>query len=78
MAVISGLVGGLILEVGDMTWVGTSLLLYQFLVSIVIVGTHTTLLSRLVGLSNYLVVCLVCMVLVKRAAGILARLQVCL
>ena len=28
---------------------------------------------RLVGLSNYLVVCLVCMILVKRAASVLAR-----
>ena len=35
-----------------------------------------SLLFRLVGLSNYLVVCLVCMILVKRATGILARLQV--
>jgi len=67
VAVISGLVGGLILEVGDMSWVGSSqgCAAYYFIS------------SWLVGLSNYLVVCLVCMVLVKRAAGILARLQEC-
>jgi hypothetical protein len=67
VCVISGLVGGLILEVGDMSWVGTSqgCAAYYFIS------------SWLVGLSNYLVVCLVCMVLVKRAAGILARLQEC-
>ena len=33
--------------------------------------------SWLVGLSNYLVVCLVCLLLVKRAPGVLARLQEC-
>jgi len=33
--------------------------------------------SWLVGLSNYLVVCLVCMILVKRAASVLARLHEC-
>ena len=33
--------------------------------------------SWLVGLSNYLIVCLVCMILVKRAASVLARLQEC-
>jgi len=67
VAVVSGLVGGLILELGDMSWVGTSqgCAAYYFIS------------SWLVGLSNYLVVCLVCMVLVKRATGILARLQEC-
>ena len=33
--------------------------------------------SWLVGLSNYLVVCLICLLLVKRAASVLARLQEC-
>ena len=31
----------------------------------------------MLGLSNYLVVCLVCLLLVKRAPGVLARLQEC-
>jgi len=67
VAVISGLIGGLILELGNMSWVGTSqgCSVYYFIS------------SWLVGLSNYLVVCLVCMILVKRATGILARLQEC-
>jgi len=67
VCVISGLVGGLILEVGDMSWVGTSqgCAAYYFIS------------SWLVGLSNYLIVCLVCMVLVKRSSGILSRLQEC-
>merc|ERR1712083_1136705 len=44
VCVISGLVGGLILEVGDMSWVGTSqgCAVYYFIS------------SWLVGLSNYL------------------------
>ena len=33
--------------------------------------------SWLLGLSNYLVVCLVCLLLVKRSSNYLARLQVC-
>ena len=33
--------------------------------------------SWMLGLSNYLVVCLVCLLLVKRAPGVLARLQEC-
>jgi len=63
----SGLIGGLVLEVGDMTWSGNSqgCAAYYFISSWV------------VGLSNYLVVCLVCLLLVKRAPGVLARLQEC-
>ena len=64
---MSGLVGGLVLEVGDMTWAGDSqgCAAYYFIS------------SWLVGLSNYLIVCLVCLLLVKRAPGVLARLQEC-
>lgn len=67
LTVSCGLLGGLVLEAGDMTWLGTSsgCAVYYFIT------------SWLVGLSNYLVVCLVCMILVKRAASVLARLQEC-
>ena len=62
-----GVLGGLILEVGDMSWAGSSMgcAAYYFIS------------SWLVGLSNYLIVCLVCLLLVKRAPGVLARLQEC-
>ena len=64
---VSGLVGGLVLEAGDMTWAGSSpgCAAYYFIS------------SWLLGLSNYLVVCLVCLLLVKRSPGFLARLHVC-
>jgi len=67
LTIICGLLGGLILEVGDMTWLGSGpgCSVYYFIT------------SWLVGLSNYLVVCLVCMILVKRGTGMLARLQEC-
>jgi len=67
LTVSCGLLGGLVLEAGDMTWLGSSsgCAVYYFIT------------SWLVGLSNYLVVCLVCMILVKRAASVLARLQEC-
>ena len=67
LTVICGLLGGLVLEAGDMAWLGSSsgCAVYYFIT------------SWLVGLSNYLVVCLVCMILVKRAASVLARLQEC-
>ena len=63
---VSGLVGGLVLEAGDMTWAGSSpgCAAYYFIS------------SWLLGLSNYLVVCLVCLLLVKRSPGFLARLHV--
>jgi len=67
LTVSCGLLGGLILEAGDMAWLGSSggCAVYYFIT------------SWLVGLSNYLVVCLVCMILVKRAASVLARLHEC-
>jgi len=67
LTVSCGLLGGLILEAGDMMWLGSSggCAVYYFIT------------SWLVGLSNYLIVCLVCMILVKRAASVLARLQEC-
>ena len=60
--------GGLILEIGDMSWAGSSqgCAAYYFIS------------SWMLGLSNYLVVCLVCLLLVKRAPGVLARLHVSL
>ena len=63
---VSGLVGGLVIEAGDMTWAGSSpgCAAYYFIS------------SWLLGLSNYLVVCLVCLLLVKRSPGFLARLHV--
>ena len=62
-----GLLGGLILEVGDMSWVGSSqgCAAYYFIS------------SWMLALSHYLIVCLVCLLLVKRAPGVLARLQEC-
>ena len=67
LTTLCGVMGGLILEVGDMSWAGSSqgCAAYYFISSWV------------VGLSNYLVVCLVCLLLVKRAPGVLARLQEC-
>ena len=67
VTVVTGLVGGLVLELGDLSWAGSSqgCAAYYFIS------------SWLVGLSNYLVSCLVCLLLVKRAAGVLARLQEC-
>jgi len=64
---MSGLVGGLVLEVGHMSWVGSSqgCAAYYFIS------------SWMLALSHYLIVCLVCLLLVKRAPGVLARLQEC-
>ena len=64
---VTGLVGGLVLELANMSWLGSSqgCAAYYFIS------------SWLLGLSNYLVVCLVCLLLVKRAPGVLARLQEC-
>ena len=59
---VSGLVGGLVIEAGDMTWAGCAA--YYFIS------------SWLLGLSNYFVVCHVCLLLVKRSPGFLARLHV--
>ena len=66
LTTLCGVMGGLILEVGDMSWAGSSqgCAAYYFISSWV------------VGLSNYLVVCLVCLLLVKRSPGFLARLHV--
>ena len=63
---VSGLVGGLVIEAGDMTWAGSSpgCAAYYFIS------------SWLLGLSNYFVVCHVCLLLVKRSPGFLARLHV--
>lgn len=67
MTVCCGLVGCLVMEVGNMTWSGSSLgcSFYYFLT------------SWLLGLSNYLVVVLIGLVHVKRSTGWLARLQEC-
>jgi len=67
LTVCCGLVGCLVMEVGHMTWSGSSLgcSSYYFLT------------SWLLGLSNYLVVVLIGLVHVKRSTGWLARLQEC-
>ena len=64
---VTGMVGGLVLELANMSWLGSSqgCAAYYFIS------------SWMLGLSNYLVVCLVCLLLVKRAPGVLARLQEC-
>jgi len=67
LTVCCGLLGGLILEVGHMTWRGTSggCSAYYFLT------------SWLLGLSNYLVSALLGMIHVKRSTGWVSRLQEC-
>lgn len=67
LTVCCGLVGCLVMEVGHMTWSGSSLgcSSYYFLT------------SWLLGLSNYLVVVLTGLIHVKRSTGWLARLQEC-
>ena len=67
LTVLTGLVGGLALEVGHMAWVGDSLgcQLYYFLT------------SWLLGLANFLVAALVSLLHVKRSTGWLARLAEC-
>ena len=67
LTVCCGLVGGLVLEVGHMTWSGSSFgcSSYYFLT------------SWLLGLANYLVAVLTCLVHVKRSTGWLSRLQEC-
>jgi len=67
LTILVGILGGLILEAGGMSWVGSGsgCAVYYFIT------------SWLLGLSNYLIVCLVCMILVKRSSGILSRLQEC-
>jgi len=67
LTVLVGILGALIIEAGGMSWggSGSGCAVYYFIT------------SWLLGLSNYLIVCLVCMVLVKRGSGIIARLQEC-
>ena len=62
-----GLVGGLVLEVGHMTWPGSS----------TGCSTYYFLTSWLLGLANYLVAVLIGLVHVKRSTGWLSRLQEC-
>jgi hypothetical protein len=62
-----GLVGGLVLEVGHMTWSGSS----------TGCSTYYFLTSWLLGLANYLVAVLIGLVHVKRSTGWLSRLQEC-
>ena len=67
LTVCCGLVGGLVLEVGHMTWSGSS----------TGCSTYYFLTSWLLGLSNYLVTVLIGLVHVKRSTGWLSRLQEC-
>jgi len=64
LTVLCGLVGGLVLELGHMTWAGTS----------TGCSSYYFLSSWLLGLSNYLVSVLVGLVHVKRADSWLSRL----
>ncbi|XP_023326934.1 uncharacterized protein LOC111700294 [Eurytemora carolleeae] len=65
LTVCCGLLGGLILEVGHMTWSGSSSACsaYYFLT------------TWLLGLANYLVSALLGMIHVKRSSGWISRLQ---
>ena len=67
VTVVCGLVGGLVLEVGHMSWSGTTIScsIYYFLTSWVL------------GLTNYLITVLIGLVHVKRSTGWLSRLQEC-
>lgn len=67
LTVCCGLVGGLVLEVGHMTWSGSS----------TGCSTYYFLTSWLLGLANYLVAVLIGLVHVKRSTGWLSRLQEC-
>jgi hypothetical protein len=67
LTVCCGLVGGLVLEVGHMTWSGSS----------TGCSTYYFLTSWLLGLTNYLVAVLIGLVHVKRSTGWLSRLQEC-
>jgi len=68
LTTLVGILGALILEAGGMSWMGSGTAgcaVYYFIT------------SWLLGLSNYVIVCLVCMILVKRSSGVLSRLQEC-
>jgi len=67
LTVLAGLVGGLALEIGHMSWSGDSLgcQLYYFLT------------SWLLGLANYLVAVLLSLLHVKRSTGWMSRLAEC-
>eukprot|EP00092_Neocalanus_flemingeri_P005067 GFUD01005450.1.p1 GENE.GFUD01005450.1~~GFUD01005450.1.p1 ORF type:complete len:315 (-),score=108.79 GFUD01005450.1:100-1044(-) len=67
LTVCCGLVGGLVLDVGHMTWPGSS----------TGCSTYYFLTSWLLGLANYLVAVLIGLVHVKRSTGWLSRLQEC-
>ena len=65
LTVVCGLVGALVLELGHMTWAGTA----------TGCSSYYFLSSWLLGVSNYLVSVLLCLVHVKRSTGWLSRLK---